>query len=77
MYTVYQIGILVISSASLSVNIASISARVTDLSPSPSVGLCVGLSVGQSVRKYTVAKRLNGSGCHLGWLVGSVEGWMY
>jgi len=53
-----------------------------ELSPNPSVGpcLCVCLSVGQSVclsGKCTVAKRLNGSGCCLGWWVGSVEGWVY
>jgi len=30
-----------------------------------------------SVRKCTVAKRLIGSGCRLGWWVGSVERWAY
>ena len=49
----------------------------TDLSSIPSVSLSVCWSVGRSVclsRKCTVAKRLTGSGCHLGWWVGSVEG---
>ena len=36
----------------------------------------VGLSVCLS-GKCTVAKRLIGSGCRLGWSVGSVEEWMY
>jgi len=39
---------LLIISASLSINIASVSAHLTDRSPSPSVDLCVCLSV-QSV----------------------------
>jgi len=65
-------------SASLSINIASVGTYLTDLSPSPSVGLCVGRSVGLSVcGMCTLAKRLIGSGCHLVWWVGSVEGWMY
>jgi len=50
----------------------SISVIETDLSPIPSVGLSVCLSV-QSV----LWQRLIGSGCCLGWLVGSVEGLVY
>jgi len=72
--------LIVIISASLSVNIASVNANGVDRSPSPSVGLCmclwVGLSVGWS-GKCTVAKRLIGSGCRLGWWMGLVEGWVY
>jgi len=54
--------VYVVLRASLSVDIASVSANGVDLSPCPSVGLCVGrsLSVGQS-GKCTVAKRLIGS----------------
>jgi len=44
---------------SLSINTTSVSAIGIDLSPIPSVGLCVC----RSARKYTVAKRLTGSGC--------------
>jgi len=47
----------------------SVSANGVDLSSIPFVGLWVGLS-----GECTVAKRLNGSGCHLWWWVGSVEG---
>ena len=50
----------------------SVSVILTELSSIPSVGLCVSVSVCRSP-KCTVAKRLNGSGCHLGWWVGSVE----
>jgi len=48
----------------------SVSAHVTDQSPSPSASLCVRVSVCRSVglsRKCTVAKRLSGSGCRFGW----------
>jgi len=45
-----------IISASLSINVASISADLTDRSPSPSVGLCVCRSVGLSVRKVFCGK---------------------
>ena len=41
-----------------------ISAHVTDLSPSISVGLCVCVCLSG---KCTVAKRLIGSRCRLGW----------
>ena len=41
-----------------------------------SQSLCVCLSVGRS-GMYTAAKRLIGSGCRLGWSVGSVEGGVY
>jgi len=54
---------IIIISASLSINIASVSAHGVDLSSIPSVGLSVSLSV----RKCTMAKQLNGSGCRLGW----------
>jgi len=50
-------------------------ARLTDLSRSPSVGLCVCVCV--SVGKCTVAKWLSGPGCRLGWWVGSVDWWVY
>jgi len=54
----------------------NVRAYVTDVSPSSTIGLCVGLSVGRS-GKCIVAKRLCGSGCHLGWWLGSVDGWVY
>jgi len=60
---------LYIISASLSINEASVSADDVDLSPITSVGQCVCLSVCLSW-KCTVAKRLIGYGCHLGWWVG-------
>jgi len=41
-------------SASLSINIASVSTYLTYLSPSPSVGLCVGRSAGLSVCLWKV-----------------------
>ena len=52
--------LLLVVSASLSINIASVSANGVELSPIPSVGLSVCLS-----RKCTVAKWLIGSGCRL------------
>ena len=51
---------------------------LTDLPPSPSVGLCVGVCLCMCVSgKSTVAKRLIVSGCQLRWSVGSVEEWVY
>jgi len=49
-----------------------------ELSPIPYMSVCC-LSVGRSVcpEKCIVAKRLNGSGCCLGWWVGLVKGWLY
>jgi len=44
--------------------------RPVAVSPIPSVGLCLS-------GKCIVAKRLIGSGCRLGWWVGSVERWAY
>ena len=46
--------------------------RVCRLSP-----LSVCLSVCLCVREVYVSKRLIGSGCRLGWWVGSVERWVY
>jgi len=60
---------LVIFSVSLSVNLAIVNANGVELLLSPSVGLCVYLPVCR-YRKCSVAKRLIGSGCHLGWWVG-------
>ena len=58
--------------------VASISANDVDLLPILSVGLSVGQSVGLSLSgKCTMAKWLIGSGCSLGGLVMSVEGWVY
>jgi len=62
-----------VSSTSLFINMANVSANGIDLLPSPSVGRSVGLSVCMSVRGCTVAKRLIGSGCRLGWWVWSVR----
>jgi len=61
-----------IISASLSISKASVRGIPTDVSPRPSVCLCVCQS-----GKCTVAKRLNGSGCLMGWSVGSVKGSVY
>jgi len=48
------------------------SAYGTEHSPEPSVGLLVCLSA-----KCIVVKRLIGSGCRLGWWMGSVDEWVY
>ena len=54
-----------IFSSSLSINIASVSAYLTDLSSIPSVGRLVHVSVCMS-EKCIVVKRLIGSACRLG-----------
>jgi len=56
--------VIVIISASLSINIARVSVNGVNLSPIPSVGRSVGLCV---PGKCTVAKRLTGSGRRLEW----------
>jgi len=70
----HAIGLAMFARRSVSVQRAykRISARLTG----PSVGLCVCVCVSVGKCRPTVAKRLSGSGCRLGWWVRSVEWWV-
>jgi len=76
-FTTRFLRFFIIFSASLSINIASITANGVDLSPIPYVGQSVGWSVCLYVRKVYCGKTADWIQMPFGMMSGVGKGWVY